>query len=82
MSGMCTVEKSKQCIYGIADTANAFSPLCNYLLCEGHSRGCPADKCDKFVQVDKDHPRKLSAKTLTRKIFMQETSKCRKHYME
>ena len=81
MVPMCTVEKSRQCIYGIAETANAFSPLCNYLLCEGHSRGCPADKCDKFVQVDKDHPRRLSTKALTRKIFMQEPSKKCQHYM-
>ena len=56
----CNLETSKNCIYGIADTANAFSPLCNYLLCEGHSRGCRPDNCDKFVHVDKDHPRKMS----------------------
>lgn len=73
MSVQCSFEKSRQCIYGIADTANAFSPLCNYLICEGHSRGCPPDKCDKFIPIDKDHPRKLSRNT--REVFMRNPSK-------
>lgn len=68
----CDLQISRQCIYGVADTANAFSPLCNYLLCEGHSRGCPPDKCDKFVQIDKDHPRKLSKKA--KDIFTKQPS--------
>ena len=68
----CNLHTSRQCIYGVADTANAFSPLCNYLICEGHSRGCPPDKSDKFVQVDKDNPRKLSKKS--KEIFTKQPS--------
>lgn len=68
----CNLETSRNCIYGVADTANIYSPLCNYLICEHHSRGCPPDKCDKFVQVDKDHPRKLSKRS--KEMFTKQAS--------
>lgn len=69
----CDLETSRNCVYGVADTANIYSPLCNYLICEGHSRECPPDKCDKFVQVDENHPRKLSKRS--KEMFTKQASK-------
>lgn len=44
----CNLGVSRRCIYGASWTANSESPLCNYILCTGHRRGCPASECDKF----------------------------------
>lgn len=51
----CTPWRSKKCIYGVGgDTnINALTPLCNYLLCTGHTRGCPAEACTKYQEGTK-----------------------------
>ena len=44
----CTLAVSRRCIYGASWTACSKGPLCNYILCTGHMRGCPASECNKF----------------------------------
>ena len=44
----CNLGVSRKCVYGACWTASSEGPLCNYILCTGHMRGCPANECDKF----------------------------------
>lgn len=44
----CKLGVSRKCIYGASWTASSDGPLCNYILCTGHMRGCPPTACDKF----------------------------------
>ena len=62
MSVVCTSKISKTCIYGASefDVKLPYKARCNYLLCTGHSRGCSPKECDKYVQIDKEHPREES----------------------
>ena len=41
----CTAAVMKKCVYG--GTCGG-SPCCNYILVEGHSRGCSPRQCDKY----------------------------------
>lgn len=53
---MCTPYRSRKCIYGVGGDTNinnTSTPLCNYILCEGHSRGCPAEACTKYQEGKK-----------------------------
>jgi len=52
----CTYNVSKKCIYGIRPSDTPSQPRCNYMLIEGHSRGCPPTACDKFQE---GHKKKL-----------------------
>ena len=55
----CTRSISRTCVYGSwpgSDTDN----LCNYILCEGHSRGCDPNRCDKYSKITKDNPKRRS----------------------
>lgn len=51
----CTPWRSKKCIYGVGgDTnINTLTPLCNYFLCTGHTRGCSAEACTKYQEGTK-----------------------------
>lgn len=44
-------KRKKECIYGTRCSGDQNNTLmaCYYAGMTGHSRGCPADKCDKFV---------------------------------
>ena len=40
-------KKCKTCIY----RASKYAPnLCDYILIEGHSRGCPTEDCTRYVK--------------------------------
>ena len=45
-------ERCKSCIYYRTNsTGHTCVPSCDYILIEGHSRGCPAgDECDKYTR--------------------------------
>lgn len=45
----CTMSVSKKCLYGMSAEGNAMTNKCNYILMEGHSRGCPWEECTKFT---------------------------------
>ena len=54
----CTLAVSKKCVYGCSKTSSYGStPLCNYLLIVGHSRGCPHAECTKYVKATKENPK-------------------------
>ena len=55
----CNLGVSRRCIYGASWTASSEGPLCNYILCTGHMRGCPANACDKFQTGKKKMTTKL-----------------------
>ena len=57
----CDRERSRNCVYGRdrSNMSTLYTCNCNYLLCTNHSRGCPPNRCTKFVQVDKDHEKLL-----------------------
>lgn len=55
----CTRKVSRQCVYGFENPVVG-SALCNYILCEGHMRGCPPEACTHFAKVSKDNPRRRS----------------------
>lgn len=44
----CTTAVAYKCVYGLSNRQSTMSGLCNYILCEGHSRGCSHKACDKF----------------------------------
>lgn len=50
----CTTAVSRRCKYGISFQQSNSGFLCNYLLKEGKTRGCPHNACTKFVEKDKD----------------------------
>lgn len=52
----CTKAVSKKCVYGIEYSEAA--GLCNYILCEGHSRGCPPEACTHFAHRCKENPKR------------------------
>ena len=48
MSAM--TERCRSCFYYTSDYGHFICPTCDYILIEGHRRGCPAgDECDKFL---------------------------------
>lgn len=47
---MLVTERCRWCVY--FSTANDVGPYCDYILLEGHSRGCPAgDNCTAFKKA-------------------------------
>lgn len=71
MTVRCSDKISATCIYGVSrfERSKALGARCNYILCEGHMRGCSPDQCDKYVKIDKDHPRKLSLSDVRRRKY-------------
>lgn len=59
--------KRKDCYYchthGGSNGAGSTTSLCCYMLETGEPRGCPADKCDKYIPRKK--AKKLGRKTET-----------------
>ena len=51
----CTPWRSMKCVYGVGGetNVNVLTPLCNYILCTGHTRGCPAEACTKYQEGTK-----------------------------
>ena len=43
----------RSCQYGTAESRWTTEGRCQYILAEGHSRGCPARKCDKYIKGPK-----------------------------
>lgn len=53
----CTKKISRECVYGLRSDENS-DVLCNYILCEGHPRGCDPSACDRFSRRSKDNPKR------------------------
>ena len=56
----CTKSISKSCVYGCMRSQTASTNLCNYILIEGHMRGCPPEACTKYSKVKKGNPKRVS----------------------
>ena len=56
----CTRKVSEKCVYGVSHGQPITTNLCNYILCEGHSRGCLPEACDKYAHRTKDNPLRMS----------------------
>lgn len=50
---MVVTDRCKSCVYYRSDASgHNLVPTCDYILVEGHRRGCPAgDSCTKYVQA-------------------------------
>lgn len=56
----CTQAISKQCVYGCIPSQTNVGNLCNYILAEGHMRGCPPEACTKFSKARAGNPKRIS----------------------
>ena len=64
----CTTAVAHKCIYGAGYHQSTFEGLCNYILCEGKSRGCSHKACDKFQTGKKKLPTLSDDKFLGRRL--------------
>ena len=52
----CTASVAKKCVYGCLYQPN--QQKCDYILCEGHMRGCPPEQCWHFAKVTRENKRR------------------------
>ena len=64
----CTPIVSRKCVYGIGWKQSSYSGTCNYILCEGHSRGCSAKACTKYQEGKKKMPTMAEDRFLGRRF--------------
>ena len=60
----------KGCFYHrLIHYPNKRARCCHYALIKGELRGCPADKCDKKLVVDKETDRRMFKEYLSKTLY-------------